>query len=310
VKCTTNLTLELDPNLLFSPSQPETQTMEKQFSRQDYIEIATFIAQQTQHRPKVALVLGSGFSDFAEAIEDADVLPYGQIPNFARSSVEGHSGQLVIGVLDGHTVMVMQGRVHFYEGFSMEEVTLPIRAMRSFGIETLILSNAAGGLNPSFRAGDLMLIEDQINLLGMVGSNPLMGPNDPDLGSRFPDMSSLYDRRLRELALDVAANLNQTLHRGIYVGLSGPAFETPAEVRFLRMIGGDSTGMSTTNEAVAAKHSGMRVLGFSGITNVAIDVIDSDRQTNHEEVLEAGTMLVPRLTAILRGILARWDEVS
>lgn len=284
--------------------------MEKQFSRQNHEEIATFIAQQTQHRPKVALVLGSGFSDFAEAIEDADVLPYGQIPNFARSSVEGHSGQLVIGVLDGHTVMVMQGRVHFYEGFSMEEVTLPIRVMRAFGIETLILSNAAGGLNPTFRAGDLMLIEDQINLLGMVGSNPLMGPNNPDLGPRFPDMSSLYDRRLRELAVDVAANLNQTLHRGIYVGLSGPAFETPAEVRFLRMIGGDSTGMSTTNEAVVAKHSGMRVLGFSGITNVAIDIIDSDRQTNHEEVLEAGAMLVPRITAILRGILARWDEVA
>ncbi len=284
--------------------------MEKQFSRQDYDQIATFIAQQTQHRPKVALVLGSGFSAFAEAIEDADVLPYGQIPNFARSSVEGHSGQLVVGVLDGHTVMVMQGRVHYYEGFSMDEVTLPIRVMRAFGIETLILSNAAGGLNPTFRPGDLMLIEDQINLLGMVGQNPLMGPNDPDLGPRFPDMSTLYDPRLRALALDVAASLNQTLHRGIYVGLSGPAFETPAEVRFLRMIGGDSTGMSTTNEALVARHSGMRVLGFSGITNVAIDTIDSDQQASHEEVLEAGVQLVPRLTTLLRGILARWDEVS
>jgi len=284
--------------------------MEKQFYRQDYEEIATFIAEYTQHRPKVALVLGSGFSAFAEAIEDADVLPYGQIPDFARSSVEGHSGQLVIGVLDGHTIMVMQGRVHFYEGFSMEEVTLPIRVMRAFGIETLILSNAAGGLNPTFRPGDLMLIEDQINLLGMVGSNPLMGPNDPDLGARFPDMSTLYDRRLRELSLDVAAELGQPLHRGIYVGLSGPAFETPAEVRFLRLIGGDATGMSTTNEALVARHSGMRVLGFSGITNVAIDDIDSDQQASHEEVLEAGVMLVPRLTAVLRGILARWDEVS
>ena len=284
--------------------------MEKQFSRQDYEDIATFIAEHTQHRPKVALVLGSGYSAFAEAIEDADVLPYGQIPNFARSSVEGHSGQLVIGELDGHTIMVMQGRVHFYEGFSLEEVTLPIRVMRAFGVETLILSNAAGGLNPNFRPGDLMLIEDQINLVGMVGNNPLMGPNDPALGARFPDMSALYDRRLRELALDVAAKLNQPLHRGVYLGLSGPAFETPAEVRFQRMIGGDSVGMSTTNEALVARHSGMRVLGFSGITNVAIDVIDSEQQASHEEVLETGALLVPRLTAVLRGILARWDEVS
>lgn len=284
--------------------------MEKQFSRQNYEDIAAFIAERTQHRPKVALVLGSGYNAFAEAIEDADVLPYGQIPNFARSTVEGHSGQLVFGTLNGHSVMVMQGRVHYYEGFSLEEVTLPIRVMRAFGIETLILSNAAGGLNPNFRPGDLMLIEDQINLLGMMGNNPLMGPNDPDLGARFPDMSTLYDRQLRELALDVAASLDQTLHRGVYVGLSGPAFETPAEVRFLRMMGGDSTGMSTTNEALVARHSGMRVLGFSGITNVAIDAIDSEKKTSHLEVLETGALLVPRLTAILRGILARWDEVS
>lgn len=284
--------------------------MKKQFSRQDYESIASVIAELTHHRPKIALVLGSGYSAFAEAIENADVLPYGQIPGFVRSTVEGHSGQLVIGLLNGHAVMVMQGRVHYYEGFSLEEVTLPIRVMRAFGIDTLILSNAAGGLNPTFRSGDLMLIEDQINLVGMVGHNPLMGPNDPDLGPRFPDMSTLYDRRLRELAIDVAAKLDQTLHRGVYIGLSGPAFETPAEVRFLRLIGGDSTGMSTTNEAIVAKHSGMRVLGFSGITNVAIDAIDSDQRTSHEEVLEAGKLLVPRLTAVLQGILARWDEVS
>lgn len=284
--------------------------MKKQFSRQDYENIAAFIAERTQYRPKIALVLGSGYSDFAEAIADADILPYGQIPGFVRSTVVGHSGQLVIGALDGHEVMIMQGRVHYYEGFSLEEVTLPIRVMRAFGIDTLILSNAAGGLNPAYRPGDLMLIEDQINLVGMVGNNPLMGPNDPALGPRFPDMSALYDRRLRELAIDVAAKLKQTLHRGVYIGLSGPAFETPAEVRFLRLIGGDATGMSTTNEAVVARHSGMRVLGFSGITNVAIDAIDSKRETSHEEVLETGAVLVPRLTAILRGVLARWDEVS
>lgn len=284
--------------------------MNKQFSRQNYEHSATFIAQHTVHRPKVALVLGSGFSALAEAVAEADIIPYAQIPNFPRSTVEGHQGQLVIGDLEDHAVMIMQGRVHFYEGFTMEEVTLPVRVMDAFGIETLILTNAAGGLNPDFLPGELMLIEDQINLLGMVGHNPLMGPNDPALGPRFPDMSALYDRQLRELALSVAADLGLTLHRGVYVGLSGPAFETPAEVRFLRMIGGDATGMSTTNEALVARHSGMRVLGFSGISNVAIDSVDSDRETTHEEVLEAGKLLVPRLTQLLRGILARMEDAA
>lgn len=284
--------------------------MPKQFTRAQFRESATFIARHTASHPKVAFVLGSGFGDFVDAISESDVISYHDIPHFPVSTVKGHHGCLVIGKLEGQEVMVMQGRVHYYEGFSLEEVTFPVRVMHAFGIETLILSNAAGGLNPAFQPGDLMLIEDQINLLGMIGNNPLMGANDSELGPRFPDMSSLYDRRLRQLALAVAPGANVPLHRGVYVGLSGPAFETPAEVRFLRLIGGDATGMSTTNEALVARHAGMRVLGFSGISNAAIDVIDSDRQTSHEEVLEAGRLLAPRLVAILRAMLKRWPEAA
>jgi purine-nucleoside phosphorylase len=283
---------------------------EKEFSRHDYQAAAEYIATHTRHQPRIGMVLGSGFGEFADAIEDADIIPYAEIPYFPSSTVEGHKGRLVIGRMEGQTVMVMQGRVHFYEGFSMEEVTFPVRVMRAFGVEVLILTNAAGGLNPEFHAGDIMLIEDQINLLGLVGNNPLMGPNDPELGPRFPDMSTLYDQRLRELAIDIADKAGLTLRRGVYVGLSGPAFETPAEVRMLRTLGADATGMSTTNEALVAKHGGMRVLGFSGITNEAIDAIDTPRVTSHEEVLETGKVLVPRMITLLRGILARWDEVT
>jgi len=282
----------------------------KQFTRQDFEAAAAYIAEHTSHRPTIGLVLGSGFGEFADAIAEADIIPYGDIPRFPRSTVEGHKGRLVIGRMEGQTIMVMQGRVHFYEGFTMEEVTFPIRVMRAFGVDTLILTNAAGGLNPSFRAGDIMLIEDQINLVGIVGNNPLMGPNDPELGPRFTDMSTLYDRKLRELALSVAEEAGMKLQRGVYVGLSGPAFETPAEVRMLRTLGADATGMSTTNEALVARHGGMRILGFSGITNEAIDRIDSPRVTSHEEVLETGKILVPRMITLLRGILRRWDEVA
>lgn len=280
----------------------------KQFSSSDYQEVANFIAQRTRHRPKIALVLGSGLSGLAEAVTEADRIAFAEIPHFPQSSVLGHQGRLVIGRLEDRAVFVMQGRVHFYEGYSLEEVTLPIRVMRTFGIETVILTNAAGGLNPGFQPGDIMLIEDQINLLGMIGHNPLMGPNDESVGPRFPDLSTLYDRRLRELTLSVAADLGIPLRRGVYAGLAGPAFESPAEVRFLRAVGADATGMSTTNEAVVARHSGMRVVGLSGISNAAIDAVDSPRITTHDEVLEAGRHLVPRLTALLRGLLARWNE--
>ncbi|NUQ36408.1 MAG: purine-nucleoside phosphorylase [Caldilineales bacterium] len=284
--------------------------MKNQFSRQDYERIAAFIAERTRYRPRVAMVLGSGLSPLADAVANADSLPYAEIPDFPLSSVIGHAGCLVIGELAGREVMIMQGRVHYYEGYPLEQITLPLRVMRAFGIDTLILTNAAGGLNPAYQPGDVMLIEDQINLVGMIGHNPLMGPNDAALGPRFPNLSDLYDRGLRQLALSVAAAQGLTLHRGVYVGLAGPAFETPAEVRFLRMIGGDATGMSTTNEAVTARHSGMRVLGFSGISNAAIAAIDTDQEASHEEVLAAGALITPRLIALLQGMLARWDEAA
>ncbi|MCO6450758.1 MAG: purine-nucleoside phosphorylase [Caldilineales bacterium] len=284
--------------------------MKRQFSSQDFQNIAAFIAGKTPHRPKIAFVLGSGFGDLVDALESPTAIPFQDIPDFPQSSVVGHRGRLVFGIMQGRAICIMQGRVHFYEGWSVEHATLPIYVLRALGIETLIISNAAGGLNPNFQPGDLMLIEDQINLVGMIGHNPLVGPNDPGLGPRFPDLSKLYDRRLRELAMSVADERDLALRRGVYVGLAGPAFETPAEVRFLRMIGGDATGMSTTNEAVAARYLGMRVLGFSGISNSAIDTIDSEQETTHEEVLAAGATLVPKLTSILQGMLARWDEAE
>jgi purine-nucleoside phosphorylase len=213
----------------------------------------------------------------------------------------GHQGQLVIGKLEGMDVLVMQGRVHYYEGYSMAEVTLPVRVMQRLGIKTLIITNAAGGVNPQYNPGDLMLIIDHLNLIGMAGLNPLRGPNLDELGPRFPDMSRVYDRELCQIARQVAADHDILLHEGVYVCLAGPSFETPADLRFLRMAGADTVGMSTVPEATVACHGGMRVLGFSGVSNKAN--LDSSTTTTHEEVLEAGHVLVPKLVTIIRGVL-------
>ena len=274
------------------------------YSRQDFDEAAEIIRSRSKHRPRIGLVLGSGLNPLAEQVRDADVIPYSEIPNFPAATVEGHEGRLVLGRLAGMSVLVMQGRAHYYEGYSMQRVTFPVRVMRALGVETVILTNAAGGIDPQFTPGDLMLITDQINLIGMGGLSPLRGPNDPDLGPRFPDMSKTYDLHLRQLALRVAADLDIPVRQGIYVGLAGPTFETPAEIRFLRLIGGNAVGMSTVAEATVARHGDMRVLGISGISNVAIAEADADAEASHEEVLEAGRLLVPRLTALLTGILA------
>ncbi|MFN2219036.1 MAG: purine-nucleoside phosphorylase, partial [Anaerolineae bacterium] len=201
--------------------------------------------------------------------------------------------------------MIMQGRVHFYEGYPMAQVVFPVRVMQVMGIEILIVTNAAGGLNPDFHAGDLMLITDHLNVVGMGGNNPLFGPNDPTLGPRFPDMSQAYDPKLGRLALEVAREHGIPLRQGIYAGLAGPSFETPAEIRFLRTIGADAVGMSTVTEVTVARHGGIRVLGVSGISNVALAEPDEDHETSHEEVLAAGQLMVPRLTALIRGVLAR-----
>jgi purine-nucleoside phosphorylase len=275
------------------------------FTREQYQEAADFIGSQTSHRPEVGLILGSGLNPLAEAVEDADVIPYGEIPHFPRPTVEGHVGRLLLGRLSGKTVLIMQGRVHFYEGYSMQQVVYPVRVMQVMGIQTLMVTNAAGGLNPAFRPGDLMLITDHINFLGMAGFNPLYGPNDPSLGPRFPDMSKAYDPNLCDLARDVAREDNIPLQEGIYVGLAGPSFETPADIRFLRLIGADAVGMSTVPEVTVARHGGMRVLGLSSISNVALTEPQPGQETSHDEVLAAGQMIVPRLTALICGVLAR-----
>lgn len=273
------------------------------FAYETYEEAATFIKAHSHHRPQVAITLGSGLAPLAEEVEDAVVIPYEDIPHFPRATVEGHPGRAILGRLADVPVAVMQGRVHYYEGYSLAEVTFYVRVLRLMGVDTLILTNAAGGLNPSFRPGDLMLIEDHINLLGLVGLSPLHGPNDERFGPRFPAMSRAYDRDLLRLAEEVAADLGMELKRGVYVGLGGPAFETPAEVRMLRGLGGDAVGMSTVHETVVAVHAGMRVLGISTITNITVDRVDAPEEASHEEVLETGKTVAPRLAALIKGIL-------
>ena len=272
-------------------------------TRQQMEESAALVRACTRHRPRVGLILGSGLGALADELEQVDIIAYAQVPHFTPSTVEGHAGRLVVGMLEGQSVMVMQGRSHYYEGYSMQQITLPIRVMQILGIQTLIVTNASGGLSPDFRPGDVMLITDHINLIGMAGLSPLRGPNDPSLGPRFPDMSEAYDRPLRDLALRVAAGQHITLHQGVYVCLAGPSFETPADLRFLRKIGADAVGMSTVPEVTLARHAGIRVLGLAGISNVASVEPGSAPPPTHEEVLEAGHILGPRLTAIIRGVL-------
>jgi len=253
----------------------------------------------------IGLVLGSGLNPLAEAIEGAVAVPYEEIPHFPTSTAPGHEGRLIAGQLAGQTVVAMQGRVHFYEGYSAEEITFPVRVMQRLGVGRLILTNAAGGINPGFHAGDLMLIVDHLNFVGMAGHNPLSGPNEPAFGTRFPSMTHAYPRSLRKAALASAQELGITLRQGVYAFLAGPNFETPAEVRFLRLVGADAVGMSTVPEALVAVHAGIEVLGISTITNVAIDHLDSDKETSEEEVMETGRIVVPRLTALLTAVLGR-----
>ncbi len=278
------------------------------FGLTEFRAAAEAILSRIQIQARVGMVLGSGLGGLADAVEDASIIPYEEIPHWPRSTAEGHQGQLHIGQLEGQPVVVMRGRTHYYEGYPISQVTLPIRVMQLMGVEFIFLTNAAGGINKTFAAGDLMLITDHINLIGMAGANPLRGPNDESLGPRFPDMSHVYDRELRQLALEVAQEHDLPLQRGIYVCLAGPSYETPADIRFLRLIGADAVGMSTVPEATVARHGGLRVLGVSGISNITIDAPDSEAQTEHQEVLEAGKIIVPRLETILRGVLRKLPD--
>lgn len=276
------------------------------YGRADFQRAASVVQSRTCLRPTIGLVLGSGLGRLADELGDSALISYADIPGWPVSTVEGHHGNLVIGELEGQIVAVQQGRAHFYEGYTMAEVTFPIRVMKEMGIHSVLLTNAAGGVNKRYQVGDLMLLEDHINLPGMAGANPLMGPNDESLGLRFVGMAQAYDRRLRQRALEVARENDIPLHSGVYVGLSGPFFETPAEIRMVRALGADAVGMSTVNEVLVARHAGMRVMACSGITNQTIDAVDTELETNHEEVLEAGKIIVPRLITILKGLLSNF----
>jgi len=263
---------------------------------------ADAVRARTSHRPRVGIILGSGLNSLADSVQKADAIPYNDLPNWPLSTVHGHAGRLVIGELEKQSVLVMQGRVHFYEGYSMSQVTLPVRVMLRLGLEMMIVTNAAGGVNPEFVPGDVMLITDNLNLMGMTGANPLMGPNIEELGPRFPDMSQAYDRDLMSLARKVASSSSVLLREGVYCGLSGPSFEGPADLRFLKMAGADAVGMSTVPEVIVARHGGLRVLGFSGISNKAN--LDGSTVTTHEEVIEAGKVITPKIETIVRGVLS------
>lgn len=275
-----------------------------EFIKIEAIEHAAGVIQnQINKKPRVGMILGSGLGSLAEAVENPVVIPYGEIPSWPITTVEGHQGRLVIGLFEGQEVLVMQGRSHFYEGYSMPQIGFPVRVMQQLGLEILIVTNAAGAVNPKFEPGDVMLITDHLNLLGMAGESPLRGPNLDRYGPRFPDMGLAYDRELGTFARQAADDNGFSLHEGVYVCLAGPSFETSADLRFLKSIGVDAVGMSTVPEVTVARHGGMRALGLSTISNKAN--LDGDTITSHEEVLAAGRIVLPRLTHIIKGVLRR-----
>ncbi|MHB8171955.1 MAG: purine-nucleoside phosphorylase [Thermincolia bacterium] len=261
-------------------------------------ETIEYIEKKIAGNVEIGMILGSGLGALAEKLTEKVVISYKEIPHFPQSTVQGHAGQLVCGTLEGKQVVVMQGRFHFYEGYSLAQVTYPVRVMQKLGVKTLVVTNAAGGVNRSFTPGDLMLIEDHLNLMG---ANPLIGPNEDSFGLRFPDMSEAYNRELRNLAEKVAANQGFSLQRGVYVGLTGPSYETPAEIRYLSTIGADAVGMSTVPEVIVANHGGIRVLGISCITNMAAGILE--RKLDHSEVMETADRIKEKFLGLVRGVV-------
>ncbi|MBA1333665.1 MAG: purine-nucleoside phosphorylase [Firmicutes bacterium] len=264
----------------------------------DYARAAEYISARLSNRPLIGLILGSGLGEMAEQVENKTIIDYSEIPGFPVSTVEGHAGRLVAGKLMGKELVVMQGRFHYYEGYSLDEVTFPVRVMKLIGVEYLIVTNAAGGVNSEFAPGDLMVITDHINLLG---ANPLRGKNLEKMGPRFPDMSRAYDRDLIDVALNCAGKAGIKVHRGVYCAMQGPSYETPAEIRMARIIGGDAVGMSTVPEVIAANHCGIRVLGISCITNMAAGILD--QPLKHEEVIEVGKMARKGFIELIKGVV-------
>jgi purine-nucleoside phosphorylase len=261
---------------------------------------AQFIFAKTELRPKIALVLGSGLGAFADEFADATKIPYAEIPHFPRSTAIGHAGKLVVGNVGNIAVAGMQGRVHLYEGYSAKEVAFPIRVFARMGVKAVILTNAAGGIKREFVQGQLVVIKDHINL---QGANPLTGSNDERFGPRFPDMTVAYDRRFREMTVGEGNRNHIGLYEGIYAALPGPSYETPAEIRYLRTIGADLIGMSTVPEVIAARHSDMRVLGISCVTNAAAGILD--QPLDHKEVLETGERVRGQFIALLKSVIPR-----
>ncbi len=259
---------------------------------------AEYIKKQIKYTPEIGLILGSGLGVLAEEIENPVRISYSDIPNFPVSTVEGHKGQLVIGELSGKTVVAMQGRFHYYEGYSQKEVTFPVRVMKALGIEKLIVTNAAGGVNTSFKPGDLMIIKDHINFMF---NNPLLGPNDSKLGVRFPDMSEVYSLELIEKANNVATKFQLDIKEGVYVGFTGPYYETPAEIKMVRAIGGDAVGMSTVPEAIVARHALIKVLGISCITNMAAGILP--QPLSHDEVIKTTNLVKSNFLKLVREIV-------
>jgi purine-nucleoside phosphorylase len=258
---------------------------------------ARFVRSRIKEAPRLALVLGSGLGAFADEIEDPTAISYEEIPGFGRPTVEGHAGRLVVGKIEGTAAAVMQGRFHYYEGYSLDEVTFPIRVLHLLGIKSLILTNAAGGLNNSYTEGSLIVISDHLNLMG---ANPLRGANDPRFGPRFPDMSDVYDHEYTEIAIREAHAMSLELRRGIYAALTGPSYETPAEIRMFRLLGADAVGMSTVPEAIVARQMGIRVLAISCITNLAAGVLD--RPIDHADVIETGERIRETFAQLLRRV--------
>lgn len=265
--------------------------------------IVAAIQHKIEVEPKIGLVLGSGLGAVADAVDSPNEISTDELEGWPKSTVEGHAGKLIIGELEGQNVCVVDGRVHFYEGHSMASVVVPVRVLKRLGAEVLIVTNAAGGVNQNFEAGDLMLITDHINFPGMAGHSPLRGPNLDDLGPRFPDMSQAYDRELQKVAREVAAEQGIELRTGVYFFLAGPLFETPAELQFLKANGADSVGMSTVPEVTAARHAGLRVLGLSGITNMTS--LDGSHAATHEETLSVSSLIAPKLVRLIKGVVAR-----
>ncbi|MFC5700435.1 purine-nucleoside phosphorylase [Cohnella faecalis] len=251
-------------------------------------------------RPEIGLILGSGLGDLADRLEDALSVKYEDIPHFPVSTVEGHAGKLVIGKLNGKTVAAMQGRFHFYEGYTMQEVTFPVRVMKALGISHLIVTNACGGMNPAFSPGDLMIIKDHLN---MTGSNPLIGPNEPSVGPRFPDMSRAYSPELVALVRETARELDIPVQEGVYAGITGPSYMTPAELTMLRQLGGDAIGMSTVPEVIVASHMSMKVIGISCVTDMAIG--EHLEPLTHEQVMEVANRTKPRFTRLVQEIVRK-----